>query len=58
MRVAFKIFGGVLTPWEPRCELAAEFASRLAPGRLINISCCDVGVIVWYWVETTAYRPG
>jgi hypothetical protein len=57
MRVAFKIFAGAWTTWESRCEQAAEFASGLAPGRLINISCWDIGVIVWYWAETPADQP-
>jgi hypothetical protein len=58
MRVAFTILAGALTPWQSRCEQAAEFANELAPGRLITISCSDiVGVVVWYWVETPADRP-
>jgi hypothetical protein len=46
MRVAFKVFAGAFTTWEARCEQAAEIASGLARGRLINISCWDIGVIV------------
>jgi hypothetical protein len=54
MRVAFKIFAGAWTQWESRCEQAAEFASGLAPDRLINITIADIGVVVWYWVDTPA----
>jgi hypothetical protein len=54
MRVAFKIFAGAWTQWESRCEHAAEFASGLEPGRLINITCSDIGIIVWYWVDAPA----
>ncbi|MBX6316674.1 MAG: hypothetical protein IRY99_27735 [Isosphaeraceae bacterium] len=55
MRVAFRIFAEVFGSWESRCERAAEFASGLAPGRLLTISCTEVGVIVWYWEE--GHRP-
>jgi hypothetical protein len=58
MRVAFKTFAGAWTAWQARCEQAAEFASGLAPGRLINITCSDIlGVVVWYWVEAPADPP-
>jgi hypothetical protein len=57
MRVTFKMFAGLLSTWQSRCEQAAEFASGLTPDRLINISCSATVVIVWYWAETTAVQP-
>ena len=49
MRVAFKLFTEVFGSWESRCQKAAEFASRVSPDHLINISCTEVGLVVWYW---------
>lgn len=51
MKVQFKVFRGSLSRWETLAEEAAEFASRIAPERLISISQSSETVIVWYWSE-------
>jgi hypothetical protein len=53
-RVRFEVFrAGSLTPWEHVFQEAADFATRLGPGRLISISHSEDAntavVTVWYW---------
>ena len=54
-RVGYQIFRGTLTTWDALFTEAAEFASQLAPGQLINISHTEDhnnGVVtVWFWAE-------
>ena len=57
-RVSQRIFKSSMQTWEELFAEAAEFASTLAPDRLINIShSCDnsEGVVcVWFWEEVPA----
>ena len=54
-RVGYQIFRGGLATWDTLFTEAAEFASQLAPGQLINIShSADRGdgvVTVWFWAD-------
>jgi len=58
MQAKFRMFGGTLTTWESLFQGAADFASRIGPERLINISHSDNHgrgiVVVWYWSEAPA----
>ena len=56
MRAAFRVFQMQSSEpsWESLLRRAAEFASRLGPERVINISHCETSrsaglVVVWYW---------
>jgi len=53
--VKFESFQGTLASWDELFSEAAEFASQLAPDRLITISHSadkSTGVVtVWYWDE-------
>jgi hypothetical protein len=56
MKVRFRIFRSSFSSWKALFQEAADFASTLAPDRLINISHdCDPAregtVCVWYWDE-------
>lgn len=55
MRVAHRYFRGTLVSWETLFDKAAEFASTLAPERVITISHSsdhsDGIVTVWYWTD-------
>lgn len=56
MEVSFRIFrGGAFVTWEALFQEAADFAGRLSPEALINISHSQEqsrGVVtVWYWSE-------
>ncbi len=54
MNVKYKLFQGMIKEWETLLDQAAEFATQLAPDKLISISqatsILDVSVVtVWYW---------
>ena len=55
MKVQYQVFRATLKSWETLMREAADFASRIDPQRLINIShSCDYNdavVTVWYWGE-------
>ena len=55
MRVRFKHFKATLKSWNAMNQEAADFASEIAPDRLISISHSadhSEGVVtVWYWSE-------
>ncbi len=55
MRVAYQKFKSSFLTWQGLFDQAAEFASQIAPDRLISISHSadnGVGVVaVWYWQE-------
>jgi hypothetical protein len=57
-QVKFQIFRGVLVSWDDLFAEAADFASALTPGQLINISHSedrnDGVVTVWYWEDKAA----
>ena len=51
--VQFKMFRGTLSTWNTLFTQAAQFASTIAPEKLISIShsadSLDGVVTVWYW---------
>jgi hypothetical protein len=51
----FKMFRSSLSPWEAVFREAADFATRIGPGRVISISHSEDNseavVTVWYWRE-------
>jgi hypothetical protein len=53
--VRYRLFQSPLSSWDSLLGQAAEFASRLGPGRLIGISQSEDGnsgtAAVWYWAE-------
>ena len=55
MKVKYKIFRGILSTWDNLFTEASEFASKLGPDKVINISHSASGadgvVTVWYWSE-------
>jgi hypothetical protein len=61
MRVCFELFQSLGKPWNTLCEEAAEFASKIPPGRLISIAHSedqdDAVLTVWYWQEPEAVVP-
>jgi hypothetical protein len=62
MHVEFRVFRGAWASWQQLFSEAAEFASRLGPRRLINISHSEdtnEGVVaVWFWDDSgDRYEP-
>jgi hypothetical protein len=55
LSVNFRQFRGTFTSWDSLFSEAAEFASKIAPDRLISISHSadhSEGIVtVWYWDE-------
>lgn len=53
MQVAFEVFRSRMSSWETLFNEAADFASRLPEGQLINITHSedqnDGVVVVWYY---------
>ena len=51
--VTYEMFRGTLASWDHLFSMAAEFASRLDPDRIISISHSadhsDGVVVVWYF---------
>jgi hypothetical protein len=51
----FKMFRSNLSPWEAVFREAADFATRVGPGRVISISHSEENneavVTVWFWRE-------
>ena len=47
--VRFECFRGQLSTWDTVCTQAADYANRVGPDRIINISHSHDGiVVVWY----------
>jgi len=62
MRVDYRVFRDQAKRWENLFYEASDFATRLGPGRVINISHAEdhqeTIVTVWYWTrepDTPAY---
>ena len=48
--VRYELFNGSFSRWSTVFAQAAEYANRIGPERLINISHSQDGTVaVWYW---------
>lgn len=61
MKVNYRLFRGTFSTWDELFGQAAEFANRIGPINLINISHAVAGsdgtVTVWYWVDEEGDAP-